>query len=428
MSDNMDINLNPDQKSVHFDSLIKDKKGSDLLGQLMLSKDKLEGNDFAINCYLWAKTYYDKSDFKVAELLFLESLKYGELPKDAFSMLKAYGFLIRIASENLDNTKAEMYINCAEHAMDSLTKNMGSLNSEYFYNLGMIKTYRGLFKEANDNFTLALKKAEEEKENNIYMKTLLAIATNRYYRKDYNGALELYKKLKSIVSNRSYLIGNIYLFMGKTYEKLNAFEESLNYLSLANKTFHEKKCWNLYSYILLAKGIVYKRMGNFNQALILFELAKEGADIHSYRSFNKLVDKQISELNTDNVDIFLDRVNRKVKERTLGLIDFKHRFVLLEILFLLAQNAGKFFDKEQLTQLIWKADYNPLIHDKLIYTSVSRLRKLIEPKDNKNTKRKYIIRDQDGYAFNKEVIYRFFVEDTSSNENTIGNVDVSTLV
>ena len=49
-------------------------------------------------------------------------------------------------------------------------------------------------------------------------------------------------------------------------------------------------------------------------------------------------------------------------------------------------------------------EYNPLIHDKLIYTSISRLRKLIEPKKQK---RKYIVRGKDGYALSPKVNVRF---------------------
>ena len=112
----------------------------------------------------------------------------------------------------------------------------------------------------------------------------------------------------------------------------------------------------------------------------------------------------------------------------LGVIDFKHRFVLLEILFLLAKNCGEYFDKDKLAKSIWKDEYNPLIHDKLIYTSVSRLRKLIEPKDNSETKRKYIIRGKDGYTFNPTVKIRFQMENRLSPGKAIANVDISSPV
>ena len=79
------------------------------------------------------------------------------------------------------------------------------------------------------------------------------------------------------------------------------------------------------------------------------------------------------------------------------------------------------FNKDDLAKSIWKDEYNPLIHDKLIYTSISRLRKLIEPK---GSERKYILRGKDGYTFNPRVNARFHKEEVYSRK-TIGNVDIN---
>ena len=81
-----------------------------------------------------------------------------------------------------------------------------------------------------------------------------------------------------------------------------------------------------------------------------------------------------------------------------------------------------------LAKSIWKDEYNPLIHDKLIYTSISRLRKLIEPKENSETKRKYIIRGKDGYTFNPDVKIRFQMETKLSPGKAVANVDISSPV
>jgi DNA-binding response OmpR family regulator len=140
------------------------------------------------------------------------------------------------------------------------------------------------------------------------------------------------------------------------------------------------------------------------------------------------VEAEIEDVNDSTVDLYLDRTNRKIVEKTLGTIDFKHRFVLLEILFLLSKNPGTYFDKEQLAKMIWKDEYNPLIHDKLIYTSVSRLRKLIEPEENNESKRKYIIRGKDGYTFNPLAKIRFHMEVRTNSERSIANVDLSSPV
>ena len=113
------------------------------------------------------------------------------------------------------------------------------------------------------------------------------------------------------------------------------------------------------------------------------------------------------------------------RHKTLGTIDFKHRFVLLEILFLVAKNPGQSFDKEDLAKSIWKDEYNPLIHDKLIYTSISRLRKLIEPK---GSERKYILRGKDGYTFNPRVNARFHKEESAQSKKIISNIEINTPV
>ena len=90
---------------------------------------------------------------------------------------------------------------------------------------------------------------------------------------------------------------------------------------------------------------------------------------------------------------------------------------------MLARNPGVPFDKDQLSRRIWKDEYNPLIHDKLIYTSISRLRKLIEPK---GASRKYILRGKDGYTFNPRVNARFHREEEVSSRKIIGNIEINT--
>ena len=167
---------------------------------------------------------------------------------------------------------------------------------------------------------------------------------------------------------------------------------------------------------------------------MIFKFAMESLDKNLFKRLNSLLEKEIQEVNDSSIDFYLDRSNRKVQERTRGTIDFKHRFVLLEILYLLAKNAGTYFDKEKLAKSIWKDEYNPLIHDKLIYTSVSRLRKLIEPKvdnaekEKRGSKRKYIIRGKDGYTFHPEIKIRFHMDPKITIGKTIGNVDLGSPV
>ena len=146
------------------------------------------------------------------------------------------------------------------------------------------------------------------------------------------------------------------------------------------------------------------------------------ADPKCFRRLHKKLDEEIMDVNDNSIDLYLDKNNRKVVEKTIGVINFKHRFVLLEILFLLAKTR-QYFDKEALAKSIWGDEYNPLIHDKLIYTSVSRLRKLIEPKSGE-VKRKYIIRGKDGYTFNPQAKW-FQTKELNDDNLSISSTDIS---
>src|SRR5690606_17862702 len=66
----------------------------------------------------------------------------------------------------------------------------------------------------------------------------------------------------------------------------------------------------------------------------------------------------------------------------------------------LASQPGKIFTKEELVDKIWRESYNPMIHDSKVYTSISRLRKLIEPDFRRPM---YILNERDGYAFNPAI-------------------------
>jgi tetratricopeptide (TPR) repeat protein len=380
--------------------------------------------------YQLAKLHYDKSDLAAAETNFLKAMACTERPRDNFSLLKILGFLIRIASERLEDSKASQYIAQAHDLVEELSRELGSLNAEYFYNVGIVANYRGNFDDARMNFELSYKKSKEENEPELLSKCLLALAVNSYNRRDFQAAQDYLNQLSQLLKiiKKNYLSGAMYMFSAKVFSELEMNEKALEHFCLANETLQGKKCWNLYGYILLGKGNVYKRLGDYDRALTYFNLAREMTDNMTFRRLAELIDTEIEDVNDSSVDLYLDRTNRKIKERSLGTIDFKHRFVLLEILFLLAKNPGTYFDKEQLAKMIWKDEYNPLIHDKLIYTSVSRLRKLIEPKSDRSDRRKYIIRGKDGYTFNPLAKIRFHMESKTIQGRTIGNVELSSPV
>lgn len=385
--------------------------------------------EYGKSIYRLAKLYYDKSDLGKAYDLFTEALTCCELPRDCFVAFKIYGFLIRISSESQRNDQANAHINQAKKLVDDMSVELPSLNSEFFYNSGVVKNYLSDFSGAKKDFELSLKLAIKESEPDLQAKILLSISNNNYnlgMTKDALGQLRQLEELLHIV-NKNYLKGAMYLFWSKILLDQGQCTESLDRINLAITQLKDKKCWNLYGHALLRKGQIFKKLGDYEKALTYFNLATDFTDSIQFRRLTKMISNEINEVNDSSIDIYLDRANRKVVERTLGTIDFKHRFVLLEILFLLARNTGSYFDKEQLAKSIWKDEYNPLIHDKLIYTSVSRLRKLIEPKAS-GDKRKYIIRGKDGYTFNPRTKIRFQNSGNARSESMIGNIELTSPV
>ncbi len=381
--------------------------------------------------YLLAKLYYDKSDLSLAKNNFDKALELLSPPRDSFLILKTLGFLIRISSEMQNTQDAGRYIQLAESVLDGLAKTLGSLNAEYFYHLGTVKNYQGKFDEAEVNFSLAERKSKEENEPELLSKCLLAQSMNYFYRKNFDAAISYLTQLNQLlrIIERSYLLGSMYMFSGKVYLAIGQYERALESFKMANISLRNKKCWNLQGYILMWKGNVYKKMEDFTKAMTHYQMAIELIDGAVFKRLSSLLNMEVQEVTDTDVDIFMDRTNRKIIERSLGVIDFKHRFVLLEILFLLAQNPGKYYDKEYLAKSIWRDEYNPLIHDKLIYTSVSRLRKLIEPEGCKGGKSKYLIRGKDGYAFNPDAKIRFCIEKRERLASTpIANVELGSPV
>jgi len=385
--------------------------------------------------YNLAKIHYDKGDLEQAETYFLKSLGYTEMPRDIFLKLKILGFLIRIASEKLENEKATELISLAEEIMENSAKYLGSLNAEYFYNLAVIKNYSGAFEAARENFQIAYKKSKEENEPELLAKCLLALSTNNYNCQRYPEAISGLDQLKELLTilNKNYLNGAMNYKYAKIDLELEKYDEALAHYSKAIYYLQDKKCWNLLGYIQLGKGQIYKKKGDYEKALQFFKFSQECVDKNQFKRLSSLIDQEVQDVNDSSIDFYLDRTNRKVHERVLGTIDFKHRFVLLEILYLLAKNPGIYYDKDKLAKSIWKDEYNPLIHDKLIYTSVSRLRKLIEPdKDSADgkrvSKRTYIIRGKDGYTFNPDVKIRFHMESKIPVKRAIGNVDLGSPV
>lgn len=392
--------------------------------QFLSSEDKESKKVTGQAHYRLAKIYYDKADIVKAEEFFLKALDQCELPQDAFAIMKIAGFLIRIYSESLKKEEAQNFIDISKTVLEVIVSRHEILKAEYFFHLATTNMYVGNFEESMKNFQLAYKRAQEENEPELVAKSLYSLARSSYNEKDYKQALKLLNQLDQLLAilNKGYLKGSVNLLYGQIYNQMGEYNIAIDYLKKSLKDLNAKMCWNLLGYTLLHLGIAYKKNGDYKTSLIYFDLSTSVTNPQLFKRLNEKVLSEVNDVNDTNVDFYIDRQNRLIHVKELGTIDFKHRFVLLEILFLLAKNPGKYFDKEDLASDIWKDDYNPLIHDKLIYTSVSRLRKLVEPQDQKS---KYIIRGKDGYTFSPAVNVRFYHGAGDKQLDSIGNVEIS---
>ncbi|MCM2350774.1 MAG: winged helix-turn-helix domain-containing protein [Bacteriovoracaceae bacterium] len=419
----MDTIQTPSIETLMSRAVVDLTKDDRFLAHLPEDSSRVEGQGH----YRLAKIFYDKADFEKAEEHFIEALKRTDLPQDAFAMFKIYGFLIRIYSESLNEKEAEKYIKLSSDLLDQTVATLPSLNGEYFYNAAVVNTYKGDFLEAQKNFSQAYRKAQTENEPELMAKSLYAMATNAYQMKNFQETIIQLTQLNELLNilKKGYLKGSMHLLWGNALRESGDFTNALPHYDLAMKLLHTKRCWNMHNYVLLNKGIALKKMGEFSKALLLFGIAQNSLDDEYFKRLEQLVMMEVEDVNDSSVDLYLDRHNRVIHEKALGVIDFKHRFVLLEILFLLAQTPGTYYNKEDLAKMIWKDEYNPLIHDKLIYTSISRLRKLIEPK---GIKRQYILRGKDGYTFNPRVNARFHKENEVVKQKNIANIEISSPV
>jgi tetratricopeptide (TPR) repeat protein len=419
----MDTIQTPSVETLMRHAVVDLTKDDRFLAHLPADSSRIEGQGH----YRLAKIFYDKADFEKAEDHFRQALAKTEMPQDAFVIFKIHGFLIRIYSESLNEREANKFIQLSSDLIEQTVASLPSLNAEYFYNVAVVNTYRGEFSEAQKNFVQAYRKAQTENEPELMAKSLYAMATNAYQMRNLPDSLTHLNQLNELlhILKKGYLKGSMHLLWGNVLREQGEYANSLLQYDLAMKLLHSKHCWNMHNYVLLNKGISLKKMGEFSKALMLFGLAQNSLDDHNFKRLQQLILMEVEDVNDSSVDLYLDRHNRVIHEKALGVIDFKHRFVLLEILFLLAQTPGTYYNKEDLAKMIWKDEYNPLIHDKLIYTSISRLRKLIEPK---GVKRQYILRGKDGYTFNPRVNARFHKENEVVKQKNIGNIEISSPV
>jgi DNA-binding winged helix-turn-helix (wHTH) protein len=209
------------------------------------------------------------------------------------------------------------------------------------------------------------------------------------------------------------LEASITILQGHCYRDLGDAQKALDKYWAAHSILKSHRNWGTYYYVLLGLGQAYVALGNSDRAQIFFDLVSDAVSDLELNRLKRLLDKvsQVTAVDHSN-RLLIDRERKVIIEPKIGEVHFERRFVLLEIFYLLASQPGKIFSKEDLVDKIWRESYNPMIHDSKVYTSISRLRKLIEPDFKRPV---YILNERDGYAFSATVV----LEEVSSRNRKV---------
>lgn len=354
-----------------------------------------------------------------------ELLKVGKLYKDRTDFVKALPYLVQASELSLQENNFDQYLDAQniiiriyaetgrqeevekikESLQDLVLKNNFELSPKTFYVLGLCAIHKDQNSIAKEYFTKSLNLALQENSKKDICYAIFGIATSYAKAGQFNEALkEIYNiKVFFQVINLPELEVYIKLLNANILRKLERFDESLEVLW---QSFEEvKSSKNLFSYlsILYSIGLTYKVKGDHHMAKIYLSLALTTMDKDNLKIFHSIVEKTLEEISGNqsaNFDIIFNKDKKYISEKSKGEIDFKNQFILLDLLKLFMTTPGQVYSKEEIVNKIWQQNYDPRVHDNKLYVTIKRLRRLIEPE---NEKPKYLFRAKNGYYFNKDV-------------------------
>ena len=346
------------------------------------------------------KLYCDRGDYGLALPNLEEAASAFMEERNYPGYLKALQFKLRIYAERGENEKITQI---KEHLHDLLIRESIELTSKMYYILGLCSS----LKSQPDNAAEYLKKALELglKSNNQEDMCYAILGLSICYRQQ--GKLE--EALKEIYNLNIFLqvINSTELKIGSANANarilmdMKKYENALDVLWLGYEEIKYSKQLNMAIAILINIGVCLFETGQRDAAKIYFSLAYKSIDPLNNKIYMSTLDKYLKALNaniTSEIDMVFDLDNHAIVEKSLGKIDFKNQFILLDLLKLFISHQGQIFSKEYLVEQVWKQDYDPEVHDNKIYVTIKRLRKMIEPDYDKP---KYIFRAKNGYYLSK---------------------------
>lgn len=337
----------------------------------------------SITCLL--RIHAERLDFSKHESLLREVLQVGEsltgyrryLPKLHYNQGIA-------ATYKQDNAGASVQFLKAKELLDELVKDEANLSRKDWEDvqrdLLMVRYRLAVMEKDAKNFTEALVQSEQ----------LLKEIEDLSHGEKALEFVHLYD-----------IEAGILILEGHCHRDMADYTKALSKYWQAHGLLKAHRNWSHYYYVLLGLGRTYMELGNAERAQIFFDLITDAIGDLELNALKQAIDKVSKSItNAGSNRLVIDRERKVIIEPTLGEVHFERRFVLLEILYMLASQPGKVFSKEELVDRIWRESYNPMIHDSKVYTSISRLRKLIEPDFRKPV---YILNERDGYAFNSAI-------------------------
>lgn len=348
-----------------------------------------------------AKLLIDAGDFLMAIPRFEEiaaiSLQQGNIEW----YMKSQRELLRIFLERNDSERVNLI---KERVQDLILKNNIELDAGICFTLAVCASYRG-----------------EHETSLEFSKRSLQLALKCDSKKDIcfaiNGIAICYKNLGKFTEALKELY-NLQVFFqvldlpevkvsaltlnAQIYNELGKYDQALELFQEVLETLQKTKVYHTYIRTLYNIGKTYILLGEKETARVYLKLAQRSVDPVSLVVLSAAIQSSLLSLGDEpsdaDYDLIIELERKSIVEKKMGRVDFKNQFILMDLLRVLVSNQGQVFSKEDLVRLVWKQEYDPIVHDNKIYVTIKRLRKLIEPDYDKP---KYLFRAKNGYFINK---------------------------
>lgn len=271
--------------------------------------------------------------------------------------------------------------------------------------LGMWSLSKGQIKEAELFVQSSVDLSTKAGDHETLARALYASAACNMHGQNFATASKILDKLEILTTELKFIEVEIGCLIARSqiYSLQHNYDKALSLLWSAMEQARLHGFPYSSAQILALLASLFKDQNDFERLKIYGELALTGITEYQYPRWHRILKTLLpADLihKASNCDIILDNRMNLIKERQKGLVDFRNQHILFELAQTFILNPGARYGKEQLIKNIWKQDYNPQVHDNLIYVSIKRLRLLIEPDPEAP---RYILRDRKGYYLPKHI-------------------------